>query len=64
MCDRITVTEQLRADPADCDLIVGTEEEIMIAGGADDTLGAIRRHPRALAGDHRAEARRDGLHRL
>lgn len=25
-----------------CDVIVGTEEELMIAGGADDALGAIR----------------------
>src|SRR5689334_23804205 len=26
----------------DCDLIVGTEEEIMIASGADDCLGALK----------------------
>jgi len=26
----------------DCDLIVGTEEEIMIASGADDVLGALK----------------------
>ncbi|MDX7951575.1 5-dehydro-2-deoxygluconokinase [Lichenihabitans sp. Uapishka_5] len=25
-----------------CDVVVGTEEELMIAGGADDALGAIR----------------------
>ena len=37
------VSEQLKTVLADCDLIVGTEEEVMIAGGGDDLLGALRR---------------------
>jgi len=36
------VSERLRGVLADCDLIVGTEEEIMIAGGADEPLAALR----------------------
>ncbi|WP_018183600.1 bifunctional 5-dehydro-2-deoxygluconokinase/5-dehydro-2-deoxyphosphogluconate aldolase [Kaistia granuli] len=36
------VSEQLKSILADCDLIVGTEEEIRIASGADDVLGALR----------------------
>jgi len=36
------VSEQLKAVLPDCDLIVGTEEEIMIASGADDVLGALK----------------------
>ena len=36
------VTEHLRPILADCDLIVGTEEELHIAGGSEDTLQAIR----------------------
>ncbi len=35
-------TAQLQSILADCDLVVGTEEEIRIAGGAVDTLEAIR----------------------
>jgi len=35
------VTEHLRPILADCDLIVGTEEELHIAGGSEDTLQAI-----------------------
>ena len=35
------VTEQLQAVLADCDLIVGTEEEIHIAGGSTDNRGAL-----------------------
>jgi 5-dehydro-2-deoxygluconokinase len=42
-------TEQLQSILSDCDLIVGTEEEIRIAGGATDTLAAIRAI-RALSG--------------
>ena len=41
------VTAHFQPILADCDLIVGTEEEIMIAGGEDmpfDALKAIRRH--------------------
>ena len=41
------VTAHLQPILADCDLIVGTEEEIMIAGGEDTTLAAlkaVRRH--------------------
>ncbi|MBM1171157.1 bifunctional 5-dehydro-2-deoxygluconokinase/5-dehydro-2-deoxyphosphogluconate aldolase [Microvirga arabica] len=36
------VTEHLQPILADCDLIVGTEEELHIAGGSEDTLEAIR----------------------
>ena len=48
----------------DCDLIVGTEEEIMIASGADDLLGALKTIRAVSQRDDRAEARRHGLHRL
>ena len=30
-----SVSQKLKSILADCDLIVGTEEEMMIAGGAD-----------------------------
>jgi len=36
------VTEHLKPILPDCDLIVGTEEELHIAGGSEDTLAAIR----------------------
>ena len=36
------VSAHLRGVLADCDLIVGTEEEVMIAGGADEPLAALR----------------------
>ena len=36
------VTQHLRPILPLCDLIVGTEEEMMIAGGVDDPLGALR----------------------
>ncbi len=36
------VSAKLKAILPDCDLIVGTEEEIMIASGADDVLGALK----------------------
>ena len=36
------VSERLRTVLPDCDLIVGTEEEIMIASGADHALGALK----------------------
>ena len=36
------VTAQLQAVLGDCDLIVGTEEEIHIAGGSTDTRAALR----------------------
>lgn len=38
-----TVTEHLQGIVGDCDLIVGTEEELHIAGGSEDTIEAIRR---------------------
>lgn len=38
-----TVSAHLQSILPDCDLIVGTEEELMIAGGLQDPLGAIRR---------------------
>lgn len=37
------VSAHLQTVVADCDLIVGTEEEIHIAGGSTDTLTALRR---------------------
>ena len=37
------VSQHLQAILPDCDLIVGTEEEMHIAGGTGDTLGALRR---------------------
>ena len=36
------VTEHLKPILPHCDLIVGTEEELHIAGGSEDTLAAIR----------------------
>jgi 5-dehydro-2-deoxygluconokinase len=36
------VTEHLKPILADCDLVVGTEEELHIAGGSEGTLTAIR----------------------
>ena len=36
------VSAKLKETLPDCDLIVGTEEEIMIASGADDVLGALK----------------------
>lgn len=36
------VTAHLQTILADCDLIVGTEEEVHIAGGTEDTLEALR----------------------
>lgn len=36
------VSAKLKAILPDCDLIVGTEEEILIASGADDVLGALK----------------------
>ncbi|MCG8423536.1 MAG: 5-dehydro-2-deoxygluconokinase [Proteobacteria bacterium] len=41
--DSAEVTERLQSIVSDCDLIVGTEEEIHIAGGSRDTLAALRR---------------------
>jgi 5-dehydro-2-deoxygluconokinase len=37
------VTAHLQSILADCDLIVGTEEEVHIAGGSEDTLEALRK---------------------
>ena len=36
------VTAHLQSILADCDLIIGTEEEVHIAGGSEDTLEALR----------------------
>ena len=36
------VTAHLQSILADCDLIIGTEEEVHIAGGTEDTLEALR----------------------
>jgi len=38
-----TVSAHLQSFVPQCDLIVGTEEEIRIAGGSDDTVAALRR---------------------
>jgi 5-dehydro-2-deoxygluconokinase len=38
-----TVSRHLQSILGDCDLVVGTEEEIRIAGGDTDTLAALRR---------------------
>ncbi|HKQ31297.1 MAG TPA: 5-dehydro-2-deoxygluconokinase [Burkholderiales bacterium] len=38
-----TVSAHLQTVIADCDLLVGTEEEIHIAGGSTDTLAALRK---------------------
>jgi 5-dehydro-2-deoxygluconokinase len=36
------VTQHLQSILADCDLIIGTEEEVHIAGGTEDTLAALK----------------------
>ena len=36
------VSEHLKTILPDCDLIVGTEEEVHIAAGTEDTLEALR----------------------
>ena len=45
--DSDTVSAHLQTIWPDCDLIVGTEEEIHIAGGSTDTIAALR-HVRTL----------------
>jgi 5-dehydro-2-deoxygluconokinase len=37
------VSQHLQSILADCDLIIGTEEEVHIAGGTEDTLAALRK---------------------
>ena len=63
-CARMQVTEHLEPILADCDLIVGTEEELHIAGGSEDTLQAIRNIRAASPRHHRVQARTDGLRRV
>ena len=59
------VSAHLQTILPDCDLIVGTEEEIHIAGGSTDTHGGDPRRARGGArGADRGQARADGLHRL
>jgi 5-dehydro-2-deoxygluconokinase len=41
--DSAKVTARLQAIVADCDVVVGTEDEIHIAGGSTDTLAALAR---------------------
>ena len=41
------VSERLQSILSYCDLVVGTEEEMRILGGSDDTIGAIRAIRRA-----------------
>ena len=45
-------------DRRDCDLVVGTEEEIHIAGGSTDTLKALRDCAQLTRGDAGRQARR------
>ena len=45
-----SVSAHLQTILPGCDVIVGTEEEIHIAGGSTDTLAACRQDPRAGAG--------------
>ncbi|HEX6707604.1 MAG TPA: 5-dehydro-2-deoxygluconokinase [Albitalea sp.] len=45
----MAVSERLQTVIGQCDLVVGTEEEIRIAGGCDDTLTSLKRL-RALTG--------------
>jgi 5-dehydro-2-deoxygluconokinase len=40
--DSTNVTEHLQAILPDCDVVVGTEDEIHIAGGSTDTVAALR----------------------
>ncbi len=48
-----------------CDVVVGTEEEIHIAGGSTDTLDSLPQDPGAGAESaDRGQARADGLHRV
>ena len=48
----------------DCDLIVGTEEEIMIASGADDVLAALKAIRALSPATIVLKRGADGLHRL
>ena len=60
-----SVSAHLQTILPGCDVIVGTEEEIHIAGGTTDTLGRLPQDPRAGAGRaDRGQARADGLHRV
>ena len=43
------VTEKMKATLPDCDLVIGTEEEILIASGADDVLSALKEIRRVSA---------------
>ena len=43
-----TVSEHLQTVLPDCDLIVGTEEEMHIAGGGEDALSVAPQDPRAV----------------
>ena len=58
------VTRRLDAVVSQVDLIVGTEEELMIAGGGETLIEFGAAHPRHDRGDHRAQAGADGLRRL
>ena len=54
--DDATVTQHLQSILPHCTVIVGTEEEIHIAGGATDTIGGFASNSRDLAGAHRRQA--------
>ena len=54
--DNAEVTRRLQAILPGSDVIVGTEEEIHIAGGSTDTLAALTPHPQPDSGAHRPEA--------
>ena len=58
------VTKSLSDILPQCDLIVGTEEEMMIAGGSRRPAGRAESGARRKPGDAGAQARPDGLRRL
>ena len=55
------VTERYQSIVQHCDILVGTEEEIQIAGGSPDTLTALRDHSEYLQRHHCCETRSDRL---
>jgi 5-dehydro-2-deoxygluconokinase len=55
------VSAHLQTIVGQCDLVVGTEEEVHIAGGSTDTLAALRRLRELTAGNAGRQARAHGL---
>ena len=58
------VSEQMKTILPDCDLIVGTEEEVLIAVGREDTLPALKTIRALTPATIVLQARPDGLRRL